>query len=198
VKSGPLFAALYDPLLWPLERLALGSLRRSLVSRAEGKVLEVGAGTGANLPYYGPRVRELVLSEPDPDMAARLRARLAASGRTARVLEAPVEAAGGGPFDAVVCALVLCSVEDPAAACAALRALLRPGGRLLFLEHVRHAGPAQALQDALSPVWSRAAGGCRLGRATAARLREAGFEVRVTDGLVLPLFPLVAGEAVRI
>ncbi len=93
---------------------------------------------------------------------------------------------------------MLCSVEDPAAACAALRALLRPGGRLHFLEHVRHAGAARALQDALNPAWSRAAGGCRLGRATPARLRESGFEVRVTDGLALPLFPLVAGEAVRI
>ena len=101
-------------------------------------------------------------------------------------------------FDAVVCALVLCSVEDPAAACGRLRQLLRPGGRLLFLEHVRHPGRGAALQDALSPAWSRLAAGCRLGRPAAERLREAGLQVRVTDGRALPLFPLVAGEAVRI
>jgi ubiquinone/menaquinone biosynthesis C-methylase UbiE len=121
------------------ERGGVGDLRRRLLSGARGRVIEIGAGTGANLRHYPRDLERLVLVEPVEEMARRIEERLAATGRTASVVRAraedlPVEDAS---FDTAVTTLVLCSVREPARALAEIRRVLVPGGQLLFLEHVR-------------------------------------------------------------
>ncbi len=141
---GRLFAAAYDRSLKRTEEAGLGEMRRRLLADAAGRVVEIGAGTGVNLDLYPEAVTELVLVEPDPHMAKRLRARLAASSRRATVLEAPAERLPhpDSSFDLAVATLVLCTVPDPAATLAELRRVLVPGGRLALIEHVRAEDPA--------------------------------------------------------
>lgn len=198
---GRWFAAAYDGLCAPLERTRLGPARGRVLAATSGRVLEVGAGTGANLRWYPETVDHLDLCEPDPSMRRRLERRLAA-GRwpfSWAVHDAPAEGpfpAGG--YDAVVATLVLCTVPDPAAAAAALRAALADGGRVLYLEHVHAGGLAGRLQSRLSPLWGRLAGGCQLDRPATAAIRAAGL-VPVEQRwlrLPLPLVLAVEGEAI--
>jgi ubiquinone/menaquinone biosynthesis C-methylase UbiE len=193
----------YDPILALGERRGMRERRRALLAGAAGRVLELGAGTGLNLPHYPPAVRELVLSEPEPAMRAVLERRVARSRRPARVLDAPAEALPfpDDAFDAVVSTMVLCTVGDVAAAIAETRRVLRPGGRLLFVEHVRAASPRLARwQDRLAGPWAAFAQGCRCNRPTDALLaRELRLE-RVEHGrwrgMPALVHPLVVGEAV--
>jgi ubiquinone/menaquinone biosynthesis C-methylase UbiE len=146
-------------------------------------VLDVGAGTGANLPHYPPSVERIVLLDPDAGMLARAAVRAGAFGERASVHlgsaeQLPIDERS---FDCVVFTLSLCTVKDvPAALSEAARAL-RPTGRLLILEHVRSRDPRLARwQDRLAPVQRLLAGGCNPNRDTLNALRHAGFEV---DGL---------------
>ena len=196
-------ALIYDPFLALGERRGMRERRRALLAGAAGRVLELGAGTGLNLPHYPPAVRELVLSEPEPAMRAVLERRVARSRRPARVLDAPAEALPfpDDAFDTVVSTMVLCTVGDVAAAIAETRRVLRPGGRLLFVEHVRAASPRLARwQDRLAGPWAAFAQGCRCNRPTDALLaRELRLE-RVEHGrwrgMPALVHPLVVGEAV--
>jgi ubiquinone/menaquinone biosynthesis C-methylase UbiE len=200
-----LSAVLYDAVLSPVERRALGRWRRALLDDIAGDVLEIGAGTGANLAHYGSHLRRLLLPEPDPAMRRRLRDRAAARPDvTTQVLEGsatdlPVVDAS---LDAVVATLVLCSVPDPVAALAEIRRVLRPGGRLHVIEHV--AAPAatrlRRVQHLIDPLWSRAAGGCSLERPTGDLLRDAGFDTSDlhADALPVPVpvvRPIILGTA---
>lgn len=202
---GRLFAALYDRALEASEEAGLRELRRGLLAEAEGRVVEVGAGTGANLDLYPPAVADLTLVEPDPKMSRRLRRRLAGSGRPAVVLEAPAERLPfeDGSFDAAVLTLVLCTVPDPAAALAELARVLRPGGRLLFLEHVRAEDPKLARrQDRWERPWRFLADGCRCNRDTLAAIAAARFELQAVEHGRTPkapaiVEPLVRGSALR-
>jgi ubiquinone/menaquinone biosynthesis C-methylase UbiE len=195
-------ARIYDPFLAFGEHRGMRARRRALLGRAEGRVLELGAGTGLNLAHY-PDDAELVLSEPDPAMRAALERRLARAGRPAQVVAAPAEALpfGDGSFDTVVSTLVLCTVADAAAAIAEARRVLRPGGRLLFLEHVRGASPRLARwQDRLEAPWAAFALGCRCNVDTEALLaREVRLE-RVAParwrGMPAIVRPLIVGEGV--
>lgn len=162
--------------------------RRRLLSRAHGRVLELGIGTGASLGFYPAAVTELVGIDPFPSMLERARARLRRLERRQGTLPYSVglhQAAaedlpyGDGSFDTVVAFLTLCTIPDARAAAEEAYRVLRPGGALLVLEHVR-AEPGRRLawwQDHLDPVWTRAAGGCHLNRDTPATLARAGFEV---------------------
>lgn len=177
-----MLAAAYDLVMAPLERRSLGAHRAALVSTARGRVLDIGAGTGANLALYDPSAVERVdLLEPDAAMRRRLMARLASAPVPAELhvlgIERAKEAFEPASFDTVVCTLVLCSVPDLRAAVETIRGLLAPGGRLLFLEHVAAVGIAGAAHQAVRPVWRAMAGGCDLRRETTKVLREAGFVI---------------------
>lgn len=164
--------------------------RRSLLSHARGQVLELGVGTGANLGFYGPGVTRVVAIDNHPAVLERARetlARLRREGREGRLpydvrlqtADAQALPFGDDTFDTAVAFLTLCSVADPSAAARELRRVLRPGGLLLVLEHVRGEEGSRTArwQHRLEPLWRRLAVGCRLTRDTAGVLAEAGFDV---------------------
>jgi ubiquinone/menaquinone biosynthesis C-methylase UbiE len=203
-----MFARFYDRLTARTERAGLAEMRRSLLSAAAGRVLELGAGTGHNLQYYTDAVTELVLAEPDPNMARILRERLEREGTAAgnpSVIEAPAEELpfDDGSFDVVVATLVLCTVEDPGRALAEVRRVLVEGGRFLYLEHVRSARRGLARwQDWLERPWGWVSGGCHPNRATDQLLAGAGFWIDSLERDKLPkapplVRPVIRGVAVR-
>jgi ubiquinone/menaquinone biosynthesis C-methylase UbiE len=195
--------ALYDALNRRFERKAGAALRRRQLEAASGRVLEVGGGTGANLPHY-PEVEELVVTEPDEAMLRRARRRLERSGRRATLVRASAQALPfpDASFDTVVSTVVLCSVPDQDEALREIRRVLRPGGQLLFAEHVRSDDPRRARwQDRLERPWRLVAGGCHPNRDTLVRIEAAGFAVEVVERGELPhvprlVRPYVAGRAV--
>lgn len=173
-------------LSWILDNTMRGvePLRGELLAPARGRVLEIGFGTGANLPYYPAAVRELVAVEPSAGLAAVARARLEAWGRPYDVIEQsgsrPLPLADAS-FDAVVLTFVLCSVKRVPALLAEVRRLLRPGAPLLLAEHVAARGGAQLrVQRGVRPLWKLCLGGCDPARDTRALLGAAGFD---TDAL---------------
>ena len=200
---GRAFAAFYDRMLKGSERAGLRERRRELLAGAQGRVLEIGAGTGLNLDLYPPALGELVLTEPEEPMARRLERRLAASGRAATVVRVGGEALPfpDNSFDTVVCTLVLCTVGDQAGTLRELRRVLKPDGRLLFLEHVRSEDPKIARrQDRIDPLWVRIGHGCRCNRDTLAAIGTAGFVVGDLEHGRLPkaaefVKPLIVGSA---
>lgn len=178
-----LLAAVYDFAMRRPETACLGAWRDALLADVAGDVLEVGAGTGANLPRYPGTVRSLVVAEPDHAMRAKL-ARRVADVAPPFPVEISAAALGALPFDdarfdVVVATLVLCTVADPVQALADVRRVLKPGGRFVFLEHVAaDEGSARfASQRRVDPIWRRLAGGCRVVRRTEEAIRAAGFVV---------------------
>lgn len=165
---------LYDPFLWLAEHTGLGPWRRWLPSGAAGRTLDLGTGTGRNLPLLPAGARAVGV---DPYVWNLRRARRRAPG--VALVRARGEALPfkDGAFDVVLSGLVLCSVDDPAAALGELRRVLRPGGALRLLEHVRADGLRGRLQDWVQPAWTAVAGGCRPNRDTEGEVRRAGFEV---------------------
>jgi ubiquinone/menaquinone biosynthesis C-methylase UbiE len=165
----------------PLDALGLAAWRQQVVAPASGRVLEIGIGTGLNLPYYGQDAR-LVAIEPDGEMLRRAMARAEETGQAVALVRASAEALPfvDGAFDAAVATLVFCSVADAAQGLGEARRVLRPGGCLRLLEHVRATPPLMAaLQDRLTPTWQRLAAGCRLNRNTLEAARQANFEARL-------------------
>lgn len=193
-ENHPIFAA-----VWTCLHRSVNPFRPAVVAPARGCVLEIGAGGGENLPFYHPDTTErLTLTEPDPAMLRRAAARVRAQGLPVQVLAAAAEDLPfpNASFDTVVGTLVLCSVEDPAAALEEVRRVLKPGGTLRFLEHVRSEHPLVArLQDFVTPVNRCLGAGCRPNRDTLGAIRRAGFTL--TD-LARPKrrLPLYTGTAV--
>jgi ubiquinone/menaquinone biosynthesis C-methylase UbiE len=201
-----LLALLYDRALRASEDAGLREDRRALLAHARGDVLEIGSGTGLNLALYPTSgVDRIVLSEPDRHMARRLRGRLAGAPAPAEVVGAGGEELpfADASFDTVVATLVLCSVADPALVLVEVARVLRPGGRFLFLEHVRaHDAGLARWQDRLTPVWKVVAGNCHPNRSTLAMLRASPLVVvEVTEGRIPKAAPIVrpriAGMAER-
>jgi ubiquinone/menaquinone biosynthesis C-methylase UbiE len=193
-------AAIYDPLMKKTGEACLKTWRAELLGELRGRILEVGAGTGANLPYYSNSVENLVLCEPDPHMRRRLAARTKWN-----VVDAPAERLPfpDGCFDVVVSTLVLCTVDDPERALDEMRRVLVPGGKLVFLEHVAAEGNEKRLkwQRRINPLWMRLMGNCHLQRRTGDAI-AARFHVeelkRESMRKAFPLVrPTIRGFAIR-
>ncbi|RMH41250.1 MAG: class I SAM-dependent methyltransferase [Deltaproteobacteria bacterium] len=186
-----LLSQLYDRTLRKAEAATLAAWRASLLGELSGTVLEIGAGTGANLPHYPARIARLVVTEPDRHM----RRRLAAKFPDVDCVDAPVERlpVADASFDAVVATLVLCSVRDPRAALREIARVLRPGGRFAFIEHVAAAEPRRRRVQALvEPVWKRIAGNCHCTRDAERDIRAAGFSIeRIGRGDIRGVYPWV-------
>jgi SAM-dependent methyltransferase len=194
---------LYQRYLLPrLVQCACGSpvidrQRRKVVPLAQGEVLEVGFGSGLNLPHYRrEQVRTLWALEPSQGMRALAAARVAASGLPLQWLDLPGEALPlpDSSIDCVVMTFTLCTIPDAAAALAQIRRVLRPGGRLLFCEH--GAAPdadVRRWQDRLDGLWGKLAGGCHLNRAMAPLIAAGGFRFDDLQQAYLPKTPRFAG-----
>jgi ubiquinone/menaquinone biosynthesis C-methylase UbiE len=199
---GRAFTAGYDRMTKATEEAGLRETRRQALAAASGRTVDVGAGTGANLDLYPRSVTELVLAEPDPHMLRKLRPKAAGIG--AEVVAAPAERL---PFedasvDTVVFTLVLCTVPDPEAALAEAARVLRPGGRLLFVEHVRSGDSGLAgWQDRLEKPWRFFADGCHCNRDTVATIEASPLTLERAEHGEMPkspplVRPLVSGSAV--
>jgi ubiquinone/menaquinone biosynthesis C-methylase UbiE len=185
------FALTYDRQMAKTEKAGLRAFRERLLAGASGDVLEIGGGTGANLPYYGPAVGSLTITEPHAPMLRRLERRAGERRPSARILRAPAEDLpfDDHSFDVAVSTLVLCGVDDQPRALRELRRVLRPGGRLLFIEHVRSGDPGTArLQDRLNWL-NRLVVCCDCNRPTLDSIRAAGFTVAQVEHTALPKAP---------
>ena len=185
-RGHPVFAWVYARLSNGAETGVVGRHRAPLVGQARGVTVDIGAGTGANLEHLPPAVTALHLVEPDPHMRARLVRRAPE--------HAVVHAVGGehlpladASVDTVLVTLTLCSVDDPARVAAEIRRVLRPGGQVLVMEHVRSEDPrTERRQRELTPLWRRIGGGCHLDRDAAATFAAAGFDTAGLRHVVLP------------
>jgi ubiquinone/menaquinone biosynthesis C-methylase UbiE len=164
--------------LWPY--------RERVVSAAEGRVLEIGVGAGPNLRWYSARAKEIVALEPSAKLIAMAQGAARAAANHSRVAVQFVEGSAeeipleNKSVDTVVMTWTLCSIADAPRALSEMRRLLRPGGRLLFVEHGQSPDAGvRKWQDRLTPLWKRMAGGCHLNRAISKLIEGAGF--RVTD-----------------
>jgi len=193
-----LFAMTYDRQIRKTEEAGLRAMRQRLLAGAKGQVIEIGAGTGANLPCYGPEVESLTVTEPLTPMMRKLERRVRDGSSSAKVLRAPAEDLpfDNDTFDVAVSTLVLCGVDDQPRAVRELRRVLRPGGRLLFIEHVRAADPGLArLQDRLNWL-NRIVVCCNLNRPTLDTIKQAGFTVTSVEHTALPKAPKFVGPAI--
>jgi ubiquinone/menaquinone biosynthesis C-methylase UbiE len=196
------FAFTYDRFSRGSEQAGLAEIRKNLIAGASGDVLEIGGGTGANLGYYGAGVQSLTVTEPEPPMLKRLERKAREQNSQATVLRAPAEDLpfGDASFDTVVSTLVLCGVDDQPRVVRELRRVLRPGGRLIFIEHVRSDDPHVAkMQDRMNPV-NRLVVCCDCNRPTLDTIRSTGFEVTRLEQTQLPkappfVRPLIVGTA---
>lgn len=179
-------------------------IRRETLAGARGRTIDIGAGTGINVELYPEAVTELVLAEPDEHMLNRLRPKVPGWGREVSVVQA---GAGSLPFDddsfdTAVFTLVLCTVPDPRAALSDAARVLKPGGKLLFVEHVRSEDPSLARwQDRLEGPWRFLGDGCHCNRDTVASIEASPFEMEKVEKGELPkspplVRPLVHGSAV--
>jgi ubiquinone/menaquinone biosynthesis C-methylase UbiE len=189
---GRLTARSYDRFMAASEEAGLRERRRQLLASASGACLEVGAGTGLNLELWPESIESLLLTEPDPHMAAQLRKRVTGSTRVARVVEAAGELLpfADTTFDTVALTLVLCTAPEPAGVLRELARVLKPSGRLLFLEHVRASDPKLARwQDRLHGPWYAFGHRCHCNRDTLATIASSPLVVENVERGELPKAP---------
>lgn len=177
--DNPFFAKLWTKLS-AREPESLKRLRRESLTGLSGRVLEVGAGTGTNFEFYPAGVTEVVAVEPELRLAERAREAAARAPVPVTVTTETIERyAPDEQFDAIVCSLVLCSVDDPDAVLRQLFSRLRPGGELRYLEHVASEGVRARIQRlADATVWPRLFGNCHTHRHTERSITAAGFDVQ--------------------
>jgi ubiquinone/menaquinone biosynthesis C-methylase UbiE len=200
------YAATYDLFNGPAERAGLREQRQDLLTQATGATIEIGAGTGLNLPHYPPAVTRLALIEPDPYMSRRLRRRAARAARAGRDAEIHIASADRLPFpdasfDTAVVTFTLCSVPDEQAALREITRVLAPDGRLLFLEHVRSADPRIAAKQDKVP-FPYPLIGCHPNRDTLREISASPLAVESVRTGELPKTPeierpMIAGTARR-
>lgn len=203
---GRSFTAWYGRLMRRIDESGLRETRRDLLREAHGRVLDLGSGTGSNLPLFPTAVEELVLTEPSAHMLRVLRRKVDESGRGAvELVQATAERLPfeDASFDCVTCTMVICTMPDPAAGLDEVARVLKPGGKLLFLEHVRSEDPGFArTQDRLERPWRFIADGCHCNRDSLAIVEASTLQVEHFERghmPMAPLFmkPLIIGSAVR-
>jgi ubiquinone/menaquinone biosynthesis C-methylase UbiE len=186
------YAATYDLFNGPAERAGLREQRHDLLTQATGATIEIGAGTGLNLPHYPSAVTRLALIEPDPHMSRRLRRRAARPGPGAEICSASADRLPfpDASFDTVVATFTLCSVPDEQAALREITRVLAPGGRLLFLEHVRSADPRIAAKQDKVP-FPYPLIGCHPNRDTLREIKASPLAVESVRAGELPKAPKI-------
>ena len=190
-------AKMYDASMRKSEEKHLGKLRAEILSQARGTVLELGAGTGINLKHYPEELQQLIATEPDRHMRNKLEARLSEYGKPFELLDCAAEAIplADQSVDTVVSTLVLCSVKNPCDALREIRRVLKPGGRLIFLEHIHSENHrTQKWQRLLEPIWILFAGNCHLTRSTDREIFNAGFIEETLSKPILEGEPAVIRE----
>ncbi len=199
---GRFFAMTYDRQLAKVEAAGLGLQRERLLAGAHGDVLEIGAGTGANIRFYGAAIESLTMTEPEPPMLRRLQKTVREHAPQTKVLRAPAEDLpfNEESFDTVVSTLVLCGVDNQARSLQEIKRVLRPGGQFLFLEHVRSADTGLARKQDRINWLNRLVAGCECNRSTLDAITAAGLTVARIDHSRLekvPEFvsPLIVGQA---
>jgi len=199
-----IFATVYDRLMAGTEDAGMRANREALLAKASGDVVEIGGGTGANLQFYGAAVTSVKMTEPEAPMAKRLERKLADHhGVNAELVLAPAERLpfDDDQFDTAVSTLVLCAVTDQRAALGEIHRVLKPGGTLLFAEHVRSDSPGMARWQDRFNGFNKMVAGCNCNRSTLDSIGAAGFKVgEVTHGELpkAPPFvrPFIMGTAV--
>jgi len=201
----PFFARMWT-VMSAHETPLLRRLRGENLAGLSGRVLEVGAGTGTNFAYYPETVDEVVALEPETRLAPTAREAAAGVSVPVTVIESTIETMPAAePFDAVVCSLVLCSVDDPDAVLRQLNSVLKPGGELRYFEHVASAGWRGGLQRLADfTVWPRIAGNCHTHRHTERSISNAGFTVETARHqstfpawVPLPVSEIALGRAIK-
>jgi len=201
------FAFIYDPLIAKTEEACLKDWRRELLSDVSGLVLEVGAGTGANLAFYTDKVKALIISEPDEFMRKRLIEKL----KSFEIENTSIKKFGmeyidleDNSLDCVVSTLVCCSVASPHKSLQQAYRVLKPGGRLFFMEHVAAENNPKRLrwQNFMNPIWKRISGNCHTNRETEKYIIETGFEINTITKASMrkaPAFvrPTIRGVAIK-
>lgn len=197
-----LFAPLYDLLMKNTEAAGLSQWRQTLLSEAYGRVLEIGGGTGANLGYYTGAVDQVFITEPDAGMKRQLDQKFQALDKSnfytadAKAEDLPFE---DESFDTVVSTLVLCTVDNPEKSLEEIFRVLKPGGKLLFLEHVHaHDNPNRAKwQGRIEPIWKHIAGGCHLTRDTLSTIERTGLSIESVTHASLRKAPAFIRTSIR-
>jgi ubiquinone/menaquinone biosynthesis C-methylase UbiE len=170
--------------------------RKRIIAAAEGRVLEVGIGSGLNLPLYGSVVREIIGLEPSPKLVAMAKRAARESSSPVTFIEGSAEAIPleRHDIDTVVTTWTLCTIPEAMQALAEMRRVLKPGGQLLFVEH--GLAPEQNVrkwQDRVTPLWKRIGGGCHLNRPIRSLIENAGFEITAIENSYLPKAPRMMG-----
>jgi SAM-dependent methyltransferase len=179
VESGYVNGRLYDLGVALIERRMLAKLRKELLAPLRGTIVDVGAGTGANVPYFGADAKVVAL-EPDRSMAGRIAPKLKRSRANIDVRiddDSALDRVAEHSIDAVVATLVLCMVPDPPVTLRRIKRVLKPAGKLIVLEHVRSPGTMGKVQDVIAPAWRAIGDGCNLNRDTKTSIAAAGFDV---------------------
>lgn len=176
---GKWFPKLYDTLMGPFERRGLGTIRRQLIQKASGEVLEIGSGSGLNFPFY-IHAKKVTAIEPEPLMRRLSLTRAQQAHVNIELISAKAEKLPfpDNHFDTVVGTLVFCTIPDPIMALEEIRRVCKPDGQLFLFEHVKIDHPFLGpLQNRLTPLWRRLCDGCHLNRPTLGWVEQAGFNV---------------------
>ncbi|MDQ0156949.1 class I SAM-dependent methyltransferase [Robertmurraya andreesenii] len=176
---GKWFPTVYDWAMNPFEKGRFEEIRRELIHKVYGKVLEIGAGSGINFPFYRD-VEGVDAIEPNPAMVAKSNRRSELAVVPIHIHEQKAEnlSFDDDTFDTVIATLVFCTIPNPVQALEEIKRVCKPGGKVLFFEHVKMEQPNLAhLQDWLNPFWKRICDGCHLNRETLELVKESGIEV---------------------